>query len=38
MDTDHKRDQLLIQEQETHIESSMEAEKRTSEVNIRTTS
>lgn len=38
MDSDRKRDQLLIQEQETHIETSMEADKRASLVNIRTTS
>lgn len=38
MNSDHKRDRLLIQEQETHIETSMEAEKRASEVNIRSSS
>ena len=38
MDSDRKRDQLLIQEQETHIETSMEADKRASLANIRTTS
>jgi hypothetical protein len=38
MDTGHKREQLLIQEQETHIETSMEADKRASELNIRSTS
>ena len=37
MASGYKKDQLLIQEEETHVENSMEAEKRASEVNIRTT-
>jgi len=34
MDSDRRKEQLLIQEQETHVENSIDAEKRVLEANI----
>ena len=31
MDSDHKKEQLLIQEQETHVENTIDGEKRVTE-------